>query len=195
MSLNALNFAFLFCRNMSEEFDLFKAFVALQKPKAPKKPAQRGRGRGGGAGKAKTRPTSPLLKDSGDTEALSDVTGTSDSGKTESGPAAGSSLLSAGKHSVRNSRQRNNIRARCARAEARADALQEALKHCLEELDVLKTERSQYNSYVSLLKQDTSQLRAQLAAQGSNAQSAAVNAAADEQALMDLDQCIQSISS
>ena len=196
------SFAFLFSsyREMSKEFDLIKTFVALQNEEAPipKRLAQRGRGRGARqVGQTRPIPPQPQPKDSAETESLGrsvDQPGTSDLCETESRPVAGSSRLSAGKNSVRNKRQRMNLAAKCARAEARANALQEALKHCLEELEVLKTEKSQTQSCISQLKRDVSQLRAQLSEQGSDAQTAAADTAADEQSLMDLDQCIQSIS-
>ena len=59
-----------------------------------------------------------------------------------------------GKNSERNSRQRDNLRARCSRAEAQADSLKHSLKLCLEELEDLKKSRSSTETYIGNLKSE-----------------------------------------
>ena len=138
-------------------------------------------------------------------EELSDAIGIA-SGNT---PGASSSCP-AGKNSVRNARQKDNLRAKCVRSVARAESLADSLKHELEENSVLRAEKAQAEEFIASLKRDMAlaqdtiaslrreneTLRAALAARGSSVDPVAVaDTAALGATVHDLDKCIQSMDS
>ena len=142
---------FIFPR-FHQEFELFKEFVSIKNGRG----RHRGRGRGRGAGHHSHRaPTqSRPNADSGEAEShrLEGSSTASNRGAFRSGNIMSHRRGSQGKNSERNSRQRDNLRARCSRAEAQADSLKHSLKLCIEELEDLKKSRSSTEAYIGDLK-------------------------------------------
>lgn len=184
-----------------------------------KKPSKRGKariGRGRGRGQGPDRPGSVPMDLAGakSTSAsepckVAASAASSNSSDIELG-ASVAATSSAGKNHVRNSRQKETLRGKCARAVARADSLAESLKHVLEENSVLRTEKAQAEGYISSLKEelalsqeyfvslrkDNDSLRAALAVRNSSAaQEPAGDSAALGATVQDLDKCIESMDS
>ena len=124
--------------------------------------------------------------------------------------SAATSSCPAGRNHARNSRQKDNLRAKCTRAVARADSLEESLKLVLEENSALRKEKVQAEEFIVSLKRDMTHsqeciaslrrdndsLRAALAVRGSiAAPEPAGGTAALSATVQDLDQCIQSMDS